>query len=387
MTLPIEKADSGQLYGRALAEMISDAMAERAFTCCAASILRPGAPPIRLFSGIMNPEEAAGGVEPAPIRREVLFDLASLTKPLATTILALIALDRGGLRLDDEAVKFLPEARGLRNGASLRDLLRHSAGLPAIPALQAAFPDPSRTDRDKAIARLCAIEAVGRPGKVVEYSCTGFLLLGLILERIGGRRLASLFRDEVASPLGLDGREGRGLATFCPPEPLHATCVPTEICPWRKTRVRGAVHDESSYCLGGDGGNAGLFADLAAAERLFTVFSDGGGILPEALAHEARLLQTAGMGEPRGLGFQLSFIVGKIDSYGHTGFTGTSIGGFGLDSEPRDSVLGILLANRVYYGREDTLEKIRSLRSSFYGSMAKAFDGLNRGSGHGNAIE
>lgn len=385
MSFPIGK---GVLpNGSALAGMISDAISARAFTCCAASVLNPGAPPIRLFSGIMDPEEASGLDGPAPIRRDALFDLASLTKPLATTILALIALDRGGLGLDDEAAKYLPEARGLMNGSTLRDLLRHSAGLPAIPALQVDFPDPGRVDRDKAVARLCAIDAAESPGKSVVYSCTGFLLLGMILERIGGRRLSGLFRDEVASPLGLDGREGRGLATFCPPEALRGACVPTEICPWRKTRVRGVVHDESSYCLGGDGGNAGLFADLAAVERLFSVFLDGGGIIPEALAREARLLQTAGMGEPRGLGFQLSFIEGTMDSYGHTGFTGTSIGGFDQGSDPRDGVLGILLANRIYYGREGTLEKIRSLRSDFYGTMARISYGPDRGSGHGSAIE
>ena len=327
----------------------------------------------------------AGSPEPgeAPLRMDALFDLASLTKPLATTLLVLRALESGSLDLDDPLERMLPQAMGGRLGATISDLLSHQAGLPPIPALQAYFPNSVSIDRDTAIAHLLAIPCAKPPRQEVDYSCTGFLLLGLVLERIGGQRLSALFDREIAGPLGLSppvagspagAARGRrsGIATFKPSTELGTRSVPTEYCAWRGRRIRGEVHDESSFCLGGDGGNAGLFADLAGVAKLFGVYKHGGGLLkPESVA-AARLLRTSGLARLRGLGLQLHDAETcdgprwPADSYGHTGFTGTSAW-----HSPSLGLTAIVLSNRVYHGRDSTAEKITEFRLAFHGALVE----------------
>ncbi len=300
-----------------------------------------------------------------------VYDLASLTKPLATTILVLRATAAGALDLDDRLDRYLPDASGGANGATVRDLLCHSGGLPAIPALERRFPDSAAIDRRKAVSALLEIEPEGPPRETVVYSCTGFLLLGIVLERLSGERLADLFRDEIALPLGLTAPgSAAGYAAFLLEEAARRRAAPTEFCPWRNRRIRGEVHDESSFCLGGDGGNAGLFADVAGTERLFEVYENGGGLLKPETAAEARRLQTEGLNRRRGLGLQLhddeSFDgpLSPADAYGHTGFTGTSVW-----SSPSAGATAIVLTNRVYYGREDTAEKIAAFRRAFHAAL------------------
>lgn len=332
------------------------------FPCAAVCIRRAGAAPVRAFFGEEDPETGH------PADQGTIFDLASLTKPLATTLLVLKAADRGEIGLDDRTDKYLPEAKGTGGGATVRDLLRHAAGLPAIPALERFFPDPYRPDRNRAMAALFAIEPERRPGESVVYSCTGFLLLGALLERLGGQRLSALFDREIALPLGLN--RGAGYASFLPDDEARKRAAPTEFCAWRKRRVVGEVHDESSYCLGGDGGNAGLFADLAGAEKLFAVYETGGGLLSPGIVAEAKRLQTSGLNRKRGLGLQLhdaeSFDGPACpeDSYGHTGFTGTSVW-----NAPSAGISATALTNRVYYGRERTAETMAAFRRAFHTAL------------------
>ena len=342
------------------------AIADSAFTCCALSIKSGKDYPYRVYLGKPDP------AKPESLQRYALFDVASLTKPLATTLLALVALDRKSLRLEEAAATYLPNTPALGNGATIEDLLSHRSGLPAIPALELCFPDSRTVDREKAITRLRGIKPVSEPGRRVEYSCTGFLLLGLILERIGGERLSTLFHREIALPLGLGHkRPEAGKALFSPDANMKDDCVPTEFCAWRHRRIKGEVHDESSYCMGGDGGNAGLFADLEGVERLFAVYENGAGLIPERWVGEARRCRTEGMEQRRGLGLLLSGANWGNETYGHTGFVGTS-----MWRDPRASITGIALTNRVYHGREGTLPKIQRFRELFHASIAKT-GGLN----------
>lgn len=338
-------------------ETVQQAFGGGVFPSAAVSVRRSGAPPDRAVFGAAD--------------TPTVYDLASLTKPLATTLLVLLAWEEGSLDLEDRLDRYLPEARGASGGATIRDLLRHSAGLPPVPALQRRFPDPRDIDRDTAIRALLKIEPEAPPGRSVVYSCTGFLLLGLVLERLSECRLSSLFEEEIAIPLGLTlPGTPEGYAGFRPGEEVRRLAAPTEFCPWRGTRLRGEVHDESSYCLGGDGGNAGLFADLEGTERLFEVYESGGGLLSPGTVEEARKLQTAGLDRRRGLGLQLhdgeSFDGPACaeDSYGHTGFTGTSVW-----RSPRAGTSAVVLTNRVYYGREGTAEGIAAFRRAFHGEL------------------
>ncbi|MBU1081237.1 MAG: beta-lactamase family protein, partial [Spirochaetes bacterium] len=300
--------------------------------------------------------------------------------------------------------RYLPDAACSSLGATVREVMAHSAGLPPIPELQRFFPDAASVDRDEAVRRLLAIEPDGPPGYGVAYSCTGFLLLGVALERLGGARLSELFRRQVAEPLGLSdgaspaGSDGpdprvpkiggaaavatpvvpgapRAVATFRPSPGLEGLCVPTEECAWRGRRVRGEVHDESSYCMGGDGGNAGLFANLAGAEALFGVWETGGGLLKPETVAAARACATDGLGRRRGLGIQLhdgetcDTPAWPADSYGHTGFTGTCAWAAPATAgRPRVAVVS--LTNRVYRGRAQTAELIVAFRKALHGAVA-----------------
>lgn len=340
--------------------LAEDALGDFTFPCCAISVKKNGNTQERCFLGFPDPEKKD------PLERYALFDLASLTKPLATTLLALVALSRGIMRLDDEATYFLEDAKGLKNGCTIEDLLCHRSGLPAIPALEIFFPNSATIDRDEAIFHLKNILPACRPKEHVEYSCTGFLLLGLILERLGQSRLASLFRREIASPLGLDNSAPLAARALFSPEPeARNSCVPTEYCAWRARRIQGEVHDESSFCMGGDGGNAGLFANLEGVETLFSIYEHGAGIIPEKWVTEARACRTEGMEQRRGLGLLLSGANWSDETYGHTGFVGTS-----MWRDPRTSLSAILLTNRIYYGRDTTTLKIQQFREKFHARIA-----------------
>jgi len=139
----------------------------------------------------------------APIDPETRFDVASMTKPLSTSLLILKALQAGALSLQDCIGNYLPQLNYRTGQIPLLALLTHTSGLPAIPALHRFFVDSSRLDRNLAFERLFSIEPEFASGQHVIYSCTGYILLGALLERISGMLLGELFQKEIAAPLRL----------------------------------------------------------------------------------------------------------------------------------------------------------------------------------------
>ncbi|MDH7483843.1 MAG: serine hydrolase, partial [Spirochaetales bacterium] len=308
-----------------------------------------------------------------------LFDAASLTKPLATALLVMKAWETRALDLDAPLGKFLDGLPPATAEMPIRALMTHTAGLPAIPALQLQFPEPTRLDRAKAVAQLLSIEPETPVGAHVLYSCTGYQLLGLVLEKRGDRLLGELFNQELAVPAGLSH------AGFAPsilpdgtPERLpHAAA--TEYCPWRKRRIQGQVHDESAYCLGGHAGNAGLFLNLESAIALGSLYLQEGWCQGRQLLQPSTIVSmlrpsTTGMQEQRSLAFKYHDAdtsdgpLWPATAFGHTGFTGTSI-----MFEPQHRIMAVLLTNRVYYGRDATQERIVAFRKRFHSSVWSAF--------------
>lgn len=313
--------------------------------------------------------------EPLAIESDTLFDLASLTKPLSTAILFMRAKEKVGFALSDPLGRFLPEAAPRTRELSLLDILTHSSGLPAIPALQRFFPDPAKIDPELAKRRLLEIEPELPAGTQVVYSCAGYLLLGLALERITGLSLPELFKRELALPLGLSSGAG-----FLPSAGLREKAAATEYCAWRGRRMRGEVHDESAYCLGGAAGNAGLFATLGDVSKIASIFlNEGRGasgeslLSPESLKLMSSSL-TEGLNRRRAIGWAMhdaETLDGPdwpLDSFGHTGFTGTSV-----FIEPRSRLLVVALTNRVYFGREATADSMPRFRRDFHSAAIKAF--------------
>ncbi|NBC28737.1 MAG: serine hydrolase [Spirochaetes bacterium] len=307
-----------------------------------------------------------------PLSETTVFDVASLTKPLATTLVAFRLVDEGTIELNQPIGMILPELRHDLKELTFRQLLTHTAGLPAVPLLHHLFPDAQSVTRHEARRHLLQIGPERVPGTEVEYSCSGFQILGEVLSAAGGARLDELFRRLVAGPLELQA------TGFCPPREARANCATTERCPWRGRWLRGEVHDESAYCMGGVAGNAGLFSTLDEIVRLADVFRGKGvgrlhrgagqvRLVSRELMDAATRSYTDGMAQRRGLGVQLNSedAAGgpalSTSSYGHTGFTGTS---FWID--PDQDLLVVALSNRVHFGRDTSAEAIKQFRHELH---------------------
>lgn len=309
-----------------------------------------------------------------PMEVETLFDLASLTKVVATAAIAWRLLDEGVIRLDDRACAFLPGYGAGERGASgawkgevtLRHLLTHTSGLAAWEPLAAVPGTPEERFR-----RLLTYPLQHRPGTRVVYSCLGYILLGRILTVVTGQPLDQLARELIFEPLGMQA------TGFCPPEAVRARTAATEHAPDLGRILEGIVHDENARALGGVAGNAGLFgtaADLArfAQEVLKALRGEEALWSPAVMALATRSL-TPGMEEERGLGWQLSggrpfSPAGDLfspRSFGHTGFTGTS-----LWIDPDRELYAILLTNRVHPSRENQAHL--RLRPLFHNGVAAA---------------
>jgi serine-type D-Ala-D-Ala carboxypeptidase len=289
---------------------------------------------------------------------ETIFDLASLTKTLATTLLILMEAEAGRLALDDPVVTHVPEFGGSdRRDVTLRHLLTHTSGLPKWFPLYVDPGDPARCAT--VASALGALPLEYEKGTRVVYSDPNFILLGLVLERIAGRPLDALFAERVAGPLGLT-RTG-----YRPSPELRAEIAATErgnaferrMCGdecarfdgWRTDVIWGEVHDGNAYFLGGVAGHAGLFGTASEAARIAEQFLPGSVLLRESLGL-VRTNFTPGLEEHRSLGWQLASTPESAagpslapESFGHLGFTGTSVW-----VDPLRERVYVLLTNRVH---------------------------------------
>lgn len=299
-----------------------------------------------------------------------IYDLASLTKIVATTSLVLNLVDRGLVRLDAPAVRYLPEWRGA--GVSLitvRQLLSHNSGLAAWRAFYKEAVDPA-----DARAQLMLVGPETPPGSRYLYSDMNFMLLGMIAEKVTGMPLDRAFTTLVARPLKLTDTR------FLPDSSTRARIAPTEFDPWRQRQLRGEVHDENASRFGGVSGHAGVFStssDLARFARLWLNRGtlDGATIAsPRTVAAFTRVQNSLISGRALGwetptggnsAGHRLS-----ASAFGHTGFTGTS-----MWIDPTRDLFVILLTNRVNPTREN--RKIGAVRVALADAVAGAIDGVS----------
>ena len=300
-----------------------------------------------------------------PATADTIFDLASLTKVIATTTLAMRHADAGSTPLDLPVAAALRTWRGTdRETVTVRDLLAHASGLTAhLPFYR---DHAGRSDFESAIARL-PLEYAPRSRSI--YSDLGFILLGFILaDRHPARAgLAAQF-DEVAA------RRGWGEIRFHPPPEWRSRTAPTERDPWRGRTLVGEVHDENAWALGGAAGHAGLFGAAGAAGRFARdVLAGLGGESPLASppTFDAFRRRTAVPGSSRALGWDTmlptSSCGGRLSSaaIGHTGFTGTS-----LWIDPAADRYVVLLTNRVHPSRSN--QAILAVRPAFHDAVMAA---------------
>lgn len=357
---------------------------------------------------------AWGWVDPntkiTPAKPDTRFDLASLTKLFTTTAL-LTLISEGKAELHTPLVAILPEfgvltPRPMDGGqdphtkvtlptpeekigqfvdpslVTLYHLLTHTSGLPAWRAVFEASgaapaspiqvdPIPREVRWARALAALNEYAFVSQPGEEVRYSDIGLMLLGEAVTRLSGARdLAEAIQQRVLDPLGLSA------STFNPVQAGWALgdLVPTEIdFTWRKRRIWGEVHDENADGVGGVAGHAGLFSTAGDVARFGAAWASMQvpGIAPELMA-EATSEQEVTGAERRGLGWMIRAHSGSsagdlfgARTYGHTGFTGTS-----LWIEPDKQIVVACMTNRVYYGREK--EGIYEFRRALHDWLWKA---------------
>ncbi|HEV2146031.1 MAG TPA: serine hydrolase, partial [Longimicrobiaceae bacterium] len=283
-----------------------------------------------------------GGGGGAVDATETLYDVASLTKVAATTAAVMALADEGRLRLDAPVRRYLPGFTGKWKGSvTVRQLLTHTAGLPAGEWLYGSTRSP-----ETALRRSMRAPLVRPPGQAMVYSDFGFILLGALVEAAAGEPLDRYLARRVYAPLGMES------TLFIPPDVLRPVTVPTAQRSEREYTLAGTVHDANAFRLGGVAGHAGLFstaADLAVFAQ--TLLNGGSYGTHRVYSPETVRGFTAARARPgnRALGWDVpaqrssagSYF--STRSYGHTGFTGTS-----LWIDPERDLFVVLLTNRTY---------------------------------------
>ena len=297
---------------------------------------------------------------------DTIFDLASLTKPLATGSAAMEMVRTGALALDAPVSGFFDEWCGIeREAVTVRDLLEHASGLPARLVDQ---PPATRREFEHDISTI-ALEYPPRSRSI--YSDLGFILLAFLLERIAGAALPSLF-DPVLAPIRVAPPEYLG---FEPPPPLRGRCAPTlpmEVDPRRGRRLAGEVHDNYAAALGGAAGHAGLFgtaAGVGAFARAFLRAARGLDGAPFSTALVPLFVaRSAVPGSSRALAWDTMLPTSSCgtrmsaQAFGHVGYTGTSVW-----IDPARDRYFVLLTNRACGG--GTLEEMRAARRAFHDAL------------------
>ncbi|MGY3717656.1 serine hydrolase domain-containing protein [Sutcliffiella cohnii] len=304
-------------------------------------------------------EEAIGNrsvhPETAPMERDTIFDLASLTKVIGTLPAILKLVDEGEIILDDQVSFFFPAfATNGKEQVTVKNLLTHTSGFPSHQPFYLY-----NLKSDEIFERICKEELVFQPGRKVIYSDLGFITLYKIVEKISGEKFDVFLKREIFEPLQM-------LETGFNPTFEPERFASTEYNEGLNNYKHGIVHDENAEAMGGISGHAGLFSSISDLSNFADMIENGGmfqgnRVLSSSIIRLSKSNFTLSGREFRGLGWILQksglSACGDLfsdQSFGHTGFTGTSIW-----FDPVVDLRVILLTNRVHFGRENHILRIR----------------------------
>lgn len=290
------------------------------------------------------------------VNRETRYDMASLSKVLGPTMIALRLIEEGKLSLYDTIGTFFPDAPEDKRGITVFQLMTHTAGF--NPAF---WLDQLAESPEDALRVLLEQPLDNPPGGAPSYSCMGYITLGKMLEKLGGKPLNVLADEMVFGPLGMKN------TGYCP---TGDNIAATEICAETGIAWQGIVHDENARFLRGISANAGVFSCIDDMITFAQMLARGGdGYLSPAMMDKATRCYTPGADVHRGLGFhlagtELNFMGDLFPdcSFGHTGFTGTS-----LAVDPTTGVFAVLLSNRVHPTRDNL--KLMRFRRLFHNAL------------------
>lgn len=302
-----------------------------------------------------------------PMTLDTIFDLASLTKVVATTPCIMKLFEEGKLRLDDPVTKYLPEFQGGKSDITVRLLMTHFSGMPPDVELV-----PRWTGYDTGIKLALNAKPIAPPGAKFIYSDINFELLGEIVRRLSGTTLPEFAREEIFQPLGMID------TMFQPPASLRARIAPTQIDPDTGKPLLGTVHDPTSRYMGGIAGHAGCFGtadDLAKYAEMLLGMGTRDGVQIFSYSTVKKFTEPATPADQpilRALGWDMAspFSANRgelfpIGSYGHTGYTGTD-----LWIDPVSKSFVILLTNVVH---PNGIKSLASLRSRVATIVAAAY--------------
>ncbi len=296
-----------------------------------------------------------------------IFDLASVSKVVGTTTAAMMLYDEGKLKLDDKVIKYLPEFYNHgKDKITIRNLLLHNSGLPAFKK----YYDVYNTE-EEVINDIMNSELIYEPGSKYVYSDLGMITLQKVIERITGMGLDEFLEKKLFKPLGMNR------TMYNPPDSLKNQCAPTEIDTFYRMRpLQGEVHDERAYMLHGVAGHAGLFSTGPDLAKFLRMMLNGGRLNGRAFIKISTIEQwttNQSKQSTRGLGWDTKSREGyssfgslfSENSYGHTGYTGTSVW---VNKDKQ--IFVILLTNRVYPTRKN--RKIIKFRPVIHDAIYKA---------------
>ncbi len=303
------------------------------------------------------------------VTTRTIYDMASVTKVVVTTTIAMQLWEKKQLRLDVPVKSYIPEfSGGLKDSVTVRHLLTHSGGLHWWVPLWEKVSTP-----DSVIPYICSLPLDYAPGDSFVYSDLGMMLMQEILERVTGKSLDQLAKSMVFQPLDMRN------SMFNPPDSLKYRIAPTEIGgSMHRGLIHGEVHDENAFFRGGVSGHAGLFSNARDMANFAQMYLWGGVykhhrlVWPQTIQYWTQR-QNIPPGSDRALGWDTPSMEGyssaghyfSAHSFGHTGFTGTSIW-----IDPDNNVAAILLTNRVHPTRKN--RKIIQFRPKFYDAVMEA---------------
>jgi len=295
-----------------------------------------------------------------------IYDLASLTKVVATTTAAMICVDRNLFSLDDKVSEYIPEfVSNNKENITIKNLLMHNSGLPAWKKFWGVYDNSEDVLKD-----IYNSKTEYEPGTKTIYSDLGLITLAEIIEKVSGKPFDIFCKEEIFEPLNMND------TYFIPPDSVKDRIPPTEYDNyWRNRLIKGEVHDETASLLNGVAGHAGLFSTAEDIHNLLLTLLINGRFENKQIIDSAtvKLFTTKQPNSSRAIGWDIKSPTKSSAgnyfsslSFGHTGFTGTSAW-----VDPLNKVIVVFLTNRVYPTRENN--KIIKVRPLLHDAVIKAF--------------
>ena len=309
--------------------------------------------------------KTSGSAQARALEKGSIYDLASLTKPVATATAALKLAEQGYVDLLEPIGQWLPEWKG-PSAITWSDLLTHRSGLvPWLPLYQSK-------SKEEAWAQLMSPEPATQVGTKVSYSCLNFLILAELVRRVSKQTLAAFCQEQIFGPLGLTSLK------FSPGP--GALVLESAFCPWRNRRLQGEVHDENAALFDGEGGNAGLFGTALDLWQYALMLLDQGIYRGETFfkPETARLMLENQNPTPlasrtigwdyynQSPGYWSCGNLLSLGSIGHLGYTGT-----GIWIDPKRRLTLIHLSHRVWYGAEHQLAEMKKFRPVLHNHLIR----------------